>query len=447
MKNTPLSSKERAAKIAEKWYIIDPLYFLIWTTHEFVLNPLIQTLRTGNGRIEYNRAFVDALSVDEFEGVLKAEILRIILKHPYTRRQPHTGIMYLASNITIKEYTDTPLNFPSAESFFSTKEYNKKHFEWYYHKIIEQAQQNTPNSQDSKNPIDSSDSNNPNNSSKSKSSSAQGSGNGNQSDNSDENRDGASQEPREGEENEPNQDNSKGQDNTLDNYTQPQSGNENTALWDANDWMANTINEKIETAIQNNSWGTIKGNLQELIKASLRPKLDYRRVLRAFRQRVLSSKRTLTRMKPSRRYEFQYMGSRRDFTTKMLFAFDVSGSISSEDLQSGLGILNQFFKYGIESIDVVLFDTVIQGKPLTVKRAQNALKVTGRGGTDFSPVMRYIDENCDYDGLVIFTDGYAPQPPPPQNKTTKIMWLFNDENCYNAMYPNLKHLGKGAFIK
>jgi predicted metal-dependent peptidase len=427
MKNTPLSIKERAAKFAEKWYIIDPLYFLIWTTHEFVLNPLIQTMRTGNGRIEYNPAFVDALSADEFEAILKAELLRIILKHPYTRRLPHTEIVYLASNITIKEYTDTPLNFPSAETFFRTKEANKKHFEWYYHKIIEQAQQNSNNSKDFKN---------------SKSDGKQGSGKGNKSDNSGENTEGGQNEP-----NQDNQEEQDGQDNSLENYTQPQSGNENTALWDANDWMANTINEKIETAIQNNSWGTIKGNLQELIKASLRPKLDYRRVLRAFRQRVLSSKRTLTRMKPSRRYEFQYMGSRRDFTTKMLFAFDVSGSISSEDLQNALGILNQFFKYGIESIDVVLFDTVIQGKPLTVKRAKNALAVVGRGGTDFSPVMRYINEHRDYDGLVIFTDGYAPQPPPPQNKTTKIMWLFNDEKGYNAMYPNLKHLGKAAFVK
>jgi predicted metal-dependent peptidase len=429
MKNTLLSIQERAAKLAEKWYIVDPLYFFIWTTHAFVLNPLIQTIRTGNGRIEYNAGFVDALSADEFEATLKAEIMRIILKHPYSRRQTYTEIMYLASNITIKEYTETALNFPSAARFFGTKDYNKKHFEWYYQKILEQAKGgNATNFTNSKG---------------SKSDKSQGSGSNNPSnnDNSD-----ASNDDFEDASNANNSDENNAK-NPLDNYTQPQSGNENTALWDANEWISNAINEKIETAIQNNSWGTIKGNLQELIKASLRPKLDYRRVLRAFRQRVLSSKRVLTRMKPSRRYEFQYMGSRRDFTTKMLFAFDVSGSILSDDLRNALSILNQFFKYGIESIDVVLFDTVIQGKPLTVKKAQNSLQVLGRGGTDFNPIMAYIDAHRDYDGLVIFTDGYAPIPSPPKNKTTKIMWLFNDEDSYNAMYPNLRLLGKGAFIK
>jgi predicted metal-dependent peptidase len=420
MKNTTLSIKERAAKLAEKWYILNPLYFFIWTTHTFIPQPSIRTIRTGNGRIEYNPIFAEALTDNELEAVLKAEVMRIILKHPYARRQEHSDIMYLASNITIKEYTETPLNFPSAKSFFGTNEHDKKHFEWYYHKILEQAQSsdNSGNSKDSK-------------WAKSKKSGGSGSAKGDKSEDSKD-------------ENEPNNSDS---ENPLDNYTQPESGKENTDLWDENEWISNTVNEKIESAIQNNSWGTIKGNIQELIKATMRPKLDYRRVLRAFRQRVLSSKRTLTRMRPSRRYEFQYMGSRRHFTTKMLFAFDVSGSISNEDLRNALSVLNQFFKYGIESIDVIQFDTEIRGKAVSIKKAQSSLSVLGRGGTNFDPVMRYLDEQKGYDGLVIFTDGYAPKPTPPKNKTTKIMWLFNDENSYNAMYEQLKHLGKAAFIK
>jgi predicted metal-dependent peptidase len=87
------------------------------------------------------------------------------------------------------------------------------------------------------------------------------------------------------------------------------------------------------------------------------------------------------------------------------------------------------------------------GKAISVKKAQSNMSVIGRGGTNFSPVMAYIDEHKDYDGLVIFTDGYAPIPQPPKNKTTKIMWLFNDENSYNATYERIKHLGKAAFIK
>ena len=456
MKNTTLSIKERAAKFAEKWYILDPLYFFIWTTHAFVPQPSIKTLRTGSGRIEYNPDFVNSLTDNELEAVLKAEVMRIILKHPYARRQEHLDIMYLASNITIKEYTETPLNFPTAKSFFGTNEWDKKHFELYYYKIMEQLQ-NANNSDNSDNSGDSkgSKSKGSGGSNGSKKGKSDGSNGDNQSDNQSNNQSKNQPENQsdEGQNKDPNNDrnddksNDKNDNNAepLDDYTQ--SGNENTALWDENEWLSNTVNEKIESAIQNNSWGTIKGNIQELIKATMRPKLDYRRVLRAFRQRVLSSKRTLTRMRPSRRYEFQYMGSRRDFTTKMLFAFDVSGSISNEDLRNALSTLNQFFKYGIESIDVIQFDTEIRGKAVSVKKAQSSLSVLGRGGTNFSPVMAYLDEHKDYDGLVIFTDGYAPIPSPPKNKTTKIMWLFNDENSYNETYERIKHLGKAAFIK
>jgi predicted metal-dependent peptidase len=420
--NYKLTVKERATKLAEKWYIIDPLYFFIWTTHELSVNPSIQTMRTGNGRIEYNPDFANTLTDNELEAILKAEIMRIILKHPYARRQEHTDIMYLASNVTIKEYTDTPLDFPTAKSLFGTDEFNQKHFELYYHKIMELAQ-------------NSSGSGGANDSKSTGSGDSKGDNSGDSEGDNSSNSNGDN-----------NSNESKG-NSALDDYTQPKSGNENAALWEENDWMANTVNEKIETAIQNNSWGTIKGNMQELIKATMRPKLDYRRVLRAFRQRVLSSKRTLTRMRPSRRYEFQYMGSRRDFTTKMLFAFDVSGSISNEDLRNALSTLNQFFKYGIESIDVVQFDTEIRGKAVSIKKAQSELKVIGRGGTNFDPIMTYIDDHKDYDGLVIFTDGYAAIPAAPKNKSTKILWLFNDESSYNATYEALKHLGKAAFIK
>ena len=199
--------------------------------------------------------------------------------------------------------------------------------------------------------------------------------------------------------------------------------------------------------MQSTSWGNVPRHLQELIVASMRPKVDYRRILSAFRQSVLSSKRTLTRMKPSRRYDFQYMGSRRDFSTKLLFALDVSGSVPTKELQKGLSMLNQCFKYGIESIDVIQFDTRIKGEPLTVKKAKNSLKITGRGGTDFTPVIQYIDEHKGYDGLIIFTDGYAARPLMPKNRATRILWLFNDEQNYKAMAGNVKGIGNSAFLK
>ena len=140
MEKKAFSIQERITKNIEKWYLLEPLYFLVWTTHELVVNPRIKTIRTGNGLIEYNPDFINTLSDDLLNAVLKAEITRILLKHPYSRKKENAEASYLASNITLKEYTETPLNFPTAQQMFGTKDFDRKHFEFYYNKILEQAQ-------------------------------------------------------------------------------------------------------------------------------------------------------------------------------------------------------------------------------------------------------------------------------------------------------------------
>jgi predicted metal-dependent peptidase len=75
------------------------------------------------------------------------------------------------------------------------------------------------------------------------------------------------------------------------------------------------------------------------------------------------------------------------------------------------------------------------------------VQLTGRGGTNFSPVLADMEEHRDYDGLIIYTDGYAPCPKPTQNRRTRILWLFVSEAHYHSCYPQLQHLGHGAYIK
>ena len=37
------------------------------------------------------------------------------------------------------------------------------------------------------------------------------------------------------------------------------------------------------------------------------------------------------------------------------------------DIAHGFGVINRFFAYGVPAIDVIQFDTKIQGSPLTLK--------------------------------------------------------------------------------
>ena len=201
-------------------------------------------------------------------------------------------------------------------------------------------------------------------------------------------------------------------------------------LWEENEFECSRINEIIENTT---SWGSLPGDLVEKIKASLKAQIDYRKVLSGFRASVISSRRNLTRMRPNRRTDFQNLGSVYKMRTNLLVAVDVSGSVDSKMLQKYYSVINRFFKYGIESIDTVQFDTKL-GEVLPLKKACTEVKVTGRGGTDFQPVFDYF-RTCKthYDGIIFFTDGYADEPKITGRKP-KVLWIFPDKQCekYNA---------------
>ena len=214
-------------------------------------------------------------------------------------------------------------------------------------------------------------------------------------------------------------------------------------LWEENEFECSRINEIIENTT---SWGSLPGNLVEKIKASLKAQIDYRKVLSGFRASVISSRRNLTRMRPNRRTDFQNLGSVYKMRTNLLVAVDVSGSVDSKMLQKYYSVINRFFKYGIESIDTVQFDTKL-GEVLPLKKACTEVKVTGRGGTDFQPVFDYFRiSKTHYDGIIFFTDGYADEPKITGRKP-KVLWIFPDKQCEKYNAERLRKWGRCCVIE
>ncbi len=188
----------------------------------------------------------------------------------------------------------------------------------------------------------------------------------------------------------------------------------------------------------------------ELIKKAAEGKIDYRSALRTFRSSILSQKRRLTRMRPSRRFGFEQMGSHYDFTTRLLIAIDTSASVGSEELGRYFRIITTFFKYGIQEIDVLMFDHEVQGEPITfteAKKNKQEFKVAGRGGTNFQAPIDYVKENPNYDGLIIITDGYAPTPDVPPFLRTKLLWVIDNEKSYKQHYESLRKTGRVCLMQ
>lgn len=178
--------------------------------------------------------------------------------------------------------------------------------------------------------------------------------------------------------------------------------------------------------------GSVAGKLQGLIKASLKVDMDYRKMLSLFKTSVISSRRRLTRMRPNRRSGFDAMGSRYELSTNLLIAVDVSGSVTDRSLQFFFSVINRLFKYGVEKLDVLQFDAQIQGEIEPLKKARKTVKIMGRGGTSFQPAADYYCEHPEYDGLIYFTDGYAPPPKFNTKRPIDVLWVLCSRQCYMA---------------
>jgi predicted metal-dependent peptidase len=217
-------------------------------------------------------------------------------------------------------------------------------------------------------------------------------------------------------------------DNKLQNLEKL---SELSSLWEEDEKTQQQINNIIDDAEKSSQWGSIGSNIQELIKANRKVEMNYASILRHFNTSIISSKRNLSRMKPNRRFGFDRLGSRYSLSSKLLIAVDISSSITQENLEYFFSVINQFFRYGVEQIDVILFDTKIHGEPIEMKKLFKQIYIEGRGGTDFQPVADFYCSHKEYDGLIYFTDGFGPHPKFNGRSDVKVLWIFTSKHCYD----------------
>lgn len=407
---------ERIGEVAQRWFLVEPLLFSMYCTQVLTENRALRVpLRTGNGRIEYNPALIDAMDDRELADRLKVEALRILLKHPY-QRQPFRArpvILALASNMTILDNMGGPksFGFKLVPQWIVDALPKGKTFEEYYGLLNRMfPPQPCESLFMSGGGID---------------------GNGGNGDGDSGNGEG------EGE---------NGDGDGRVSVEQWWQWAEMAGLWEEDSIMTVDINLIIHAVMAGPSkgWGTLPANFVECVKASLVPPIDVGNILKGFKKSILSQRRDLTRMRPSRRYGFEQMGSKYAYTTSVLVALDVSGSVDSDMLSRMLGLINRIFKQGVEHIDVLQFDAELKGRPEPIRRAIHTFKVMGRGGTDFQPAADYYMDHPEYDGLIYITDGIAPDPKiPAEYSRLPVTWIITDDD----LIPSIRHGWNGSIIK
>ena len=356
--------QERYSHILEQWFIMEPPLFQVLCIHELVANDQMACpLRSGRKKLEYNPLIVNEMSDAALEEALRAEAVRLLLKHPYERRPEGCSqkSMGLASNLVVGDnYTHPRFRIETPQDMGLKRGMS---YEWYAREV-EKQEENVGGSSD----VDA--------------------------------------------------------DGQEQNQVSGDKHRDLAELWEEDELTVQLINGVIAST---KSWGSISGNFAELLTNSLKAKINWRNVFAGFRASIISSKRKLTRMRPNRRTGFDNMGSVRQFDTKLLVAVDVSGSISTESLKYFYGVINSAFRYGFDSIDVVQFDCGISSV-MNLKKVVREMGVFGRGGTSFQEPIDFAHKN-GYDGLVMLTDGYAPEPHIPDGFKTGLLWVCENQSC------------------
>ena len=426
-----MSALERIQQEVEQWFLTEPLLFTVYCSHRLTINPNMQCpLRSGQGRIEYNPPLVDQLSNTQLKAMLTVEMVRILLKHPYSR-QPSgcSGIaLKMASDMVISPaYNMAWAGLAHPDNFGLPV---GQHFEWYAHRLSLMDISLEEGTSDEASDTDNADG-------------ATQTANGKQMDTGNTEDSGQDENPSTD-----GQDPEQTSTNDANRQKDGDASQDYTSLWEEDVFM----NQELTNIINGTThWGSLPGNMVQLIQKATEGKIDYRNALRAFRTSILSQKRHLTRMRPSRRFGFDQMGSRYEFTTRLLVAIDTSGSVGSNGLARFFRIITTFFKYGIQEIDVLMFDTMVQGKLMTLteaKKNKQTFEVEGRGGTDFQVPIDYVTAHPDYDALIILTDGEAPMPKVPALLRTKILWVIdNSESFYKRHYEAFRKTGRVCWME
>ena len=196
--------------------------------------------------------------------------------------------------------------------------------------------------------------------------------------------------------------------------------------------------------------GTVAGNVAETVRAPRRGTYDYREFLRRFtapREELLLDPESFDQIF----YHFgletygdlplieplEYQEVSR--LAELVIAIDTSGSCSTETVRRFLGetleIVSRrenFFRemkvYLIQCDCLVQSVTVIRS-PEEWRRSCEDIVIQGRGGTDFTPVFRYVEELRrkkelkDLRALLYFTDGDGVYPREPTDYETAFVFL------------------------
>ena len=177
--------------------------------------------------------------------------------------------------------------------------------------------------------------------------------------------------------------------------------------------------------------GNVPGEIEGVIIVDeiVAPKFDWKGYIRRFTgisTKVFTKK---IRRKENRRFS-DNPGLKIKMKQHMLLAIDTSASVNDDELLEFMNEIYHIYKAGVD-ITIIQCDTQI--KSIEAYKGKKDLKVNGRGGTEFDPVLEYYNDNSTkYTSLVYFTDGECNASVKPKGN---VLWVISERSEMNDDLP------------
>lgn len=184
--------------------------------------------------------------------------------------------------------------------------------------------------------------------------------------------------------------------------------------------------------------GRLGGNIPKTISDLLKPKIDWRQVLREFVTSATRGKDEYTWRKMNKRQMANdlYLPSVEDETIgEIVVAIDTSGSIGSEEITEFATELASICETVTpEKVRILWWDTKVHGEQIIEQghysNIKAILKPLGGGGTMASCVSGYINaERIQAECVLVFTDGYL-EHDLKWNISSPTLWLVTRNRSF-----------------
>lgn len=178
----------------------------------------------------------------------------------------------------------------------------------------------------------------------------------------------------------------------------------------SDDSLVNDMLKQVTVKTAQQSRGRFPAGLQSYIELAMAPPvIPWQQYLAKFIASVTAGiKPTVFRLNRRQPHRLDLKGELKDKEVEIVFAIDTSGSVSDDmiaDITNELFNLTKLMKADITVLecDTRVYEPYKASKPSDIHR-----NVRGRGGTEFTPVFRWMKENKKKDAILIFaTDGFG----------------------------------------